>query len=269
MVMSTGEKVLEFTDLGVGLLNLLSKTNGKQRTSPSNVTANTVSTKGASEVIVDGIKVALKSFGVGNYDEAEFTKLFGQLTTSEKSDWTKLFHELETEERKALQLLIFLMAPEHEYETEEIAAVTNKDGKIEQPSKSIKRPIKKETDIRLEFMRGIIHTVNENGDNGPKIVAEMLRTNELVGSESAFKRFKETREKFIATFNLYLTKLNEKIPDRKIPVPMNLLSRFLNLMILGPKQIPEQIFQGEGWSFNPILRMLGTQIKRSKKCSRT
>lgn len=260
-----GTELIEVFDIGIGLLNLFKGSGGKSNNAG---TSSDSSKKGSAEMIVEGIKMALRSFGVGNYDEAEFTKLFGQLTTSEKSDWTKLFHELQIEERKALQLLIFLMDSENEFETEEITEVKGKDGAVIQPSKIIKRPIP-DKNIRIEFMRGIIRTINENGDDGPKIVAEMLRTNQLVGSESTFKRFKETREKFIATFNLYLAKLNEIIPDRKIPVSMNLVSRFFNHMIIGPKEIPESIFQDDGWFKNPILRMLGIQTKGSKKCSKT
>ena len=267
--MSKAELGLEVTDLIVGLLNLVKGSGVKNQTTSI---GNNTNSKSAIQTIVSAITAAYRSSGLSNYDEAMFANLFGQLNKDEQSGITKIFHEFETPERKALQLLIYLMDPVSEFETEETAAITSKDGTVTQPAKSIKRPIKKDKDVRLDFMRGLIRTMNENDADGAgaKVVADMLRTNQLVGSESAYMRFKETRDRFLATFNSYLVLYNQKLAKMSEPVPVNLFLRIINLLLAGGAENAEPIFQvrSDGWDaiWKSPLRMLGIQTKRSKKC---
>ncbi len=250
--MGTGEKFLEIGNLVASVMTLLQGRKGGHSAGAGPSGAS----KGSTEVLTEAVKGMLKAFGVGNYDEAEYAKLYGALSYEEQKVWTELFAEFSHDERKALQLLIFLMEPN--METEHFSAVTGKDGVVTKPESTIMRPVKDEN-VRLDFMKRTIESIRAHGEGGAKVVADMLRTNELVGDGSAFVKFKETRQKVIAEFTKQLARLNTFAEK---PVPMSLIGRFFNLLLIGPKKVPEPIFQNDGAKsfLNIPLRMLGIRV---------
>lgn len=253
--MGTGEKILEMSNLAASLLTLFQGRKGGHVTGHGGAST----AKGGIEVLTEALKGMLKTFGVGNYDEAEYAKLYGELSYEDQREWTALFSEFTHDERKSLQLLIFLMEPR--METEHVPAVTGKDGVVSKPESTISRPVKDEN-VRLEFMRSTIASVRAHGDGGARAVADMLRTNELVGDGSAFAKFKETRHNVVAEFTRQLALFNAFAVK---PVPMSIVGRFFNLLLIGPKKVPEPIFQNDGWKsiLNIPLRMLGIRTTRS------
>ena len=251
--MGTGEKILELSNLAASLLTFMQ---GRKAGHGTGASSSSAAPKGGIEVITEAIKGMLKAFGVGNYDEAEYGKLFGQLSYEDQREWTALFAELTHDERKSLQLLIFLMEPR--METEHVPPIIGKDKVITKPESTITRPVKDEN-VRLQFMQSTIASIRAHGDGGAKAVAGMLRTNELVGDGSAFAKFKETREKAFNEFKHQLALLTN-FADK--PVPMSLIGRFFNLFLIGGK-VPEPIFQGDGLIKKPLLRMLGIRTQRS------
>ena len=107
-------------------------------------------------------------------------------------------------------------------------------------------------------MRSLLTTMSELGVNGHKKVAEMLRTNQIVGDKSILARIAEKKNSYKSSAQSYFARKSQ-------PVPVNIISRGFNSILAGGGENAEPIFQGDG-VINTIRRIFGMKTKRSTKC---
>jgi hypothetical protein len=132
-------------------------------------------------------------------------------------------------------------------------------------------------DMRINTLKGIAELINDDLSNVADI-ALMLRDEGALGSENkALRAYRSGVERLQSglcrlfevdtpdkiTMNVVSAKLEawtrSEPPE---PVPMGLIDRFLNRLIMSDnKEVPEPIFQNDG-SGKAFLRMLGVKTTR-------
>lgn len=195
------------------------------------------------------------SLGFTKFDETALAMVVARLTKEELAAWTLIQRKLTDEEKEFLRIVIALM--ENETIVERIPAKKEGD-KVVEPPKVIERT-NTENDIRLEFIRKLCALIPEAEEaareKAAEDVANMLRENNLTGSERTFERFRKIRgwlEKQIAgilgaedfsmvTGELVRQKLLEwnNALKETAPAKRGIMERLVGLAYIGP-QTPAQ-----------------------------
>jgi hypothetical protein len=205
--------------------------------------------------------------------EAKHTKL----EPTEAKKIAALIKEMEPKERIVFRLSLFLMLPEVKVTTTPERKEKGPDGK-ERVVKAVTSTTERTgVDMRINTLKGIAALINDDPSNVAD-VALMLRDEGVLGSENkALRAYRSGVAKLQSGLcqlfevdtpdKLTMNVVSEKIaawarsapPE---PVPMSLIDRFLNLLIVSDnKEVPEPIFQNDG-SGKAFLRMLGIKTTR-------
>jgi hypothetical protein len=256
---------------------------------------------GANGTVSKGFLVTLAEIGVkwweesgGSFkDESELMKsLHGdtaakhtKLEQAEAKKIVALIKAMEPKERVVFRLSLFLMKPEvAEVKTPEKKA-KDAEGKERVTQAASSKFERTGVDMRINTLKGIAELINDDLCNVADI-ALMLRDEGALGSENkALRAYRSGVEQLQSglcrlfevdtvadiTMSVVSTKLEawtRRVPP--VPVPMSIIGRFFNMLLMGNKAIPEPIYQSQdgGWKswkgyYKPILRMLGIQTKRS------
>lgn len=201
-----------------------------------------------------------------------------KLEPDESRKMAALIEAMEPRERIVFRLALFLIEPETTVVTSPAKKETGKDGKERIIKEATSTTERTGVDMRINTLKGIASLVDSDLGNVEE-VTRILRGEGVLGSENkALRAFQGGVDKLQAglcrllevstidevTSELVLSKIDAWAKSNYAPVPMSLVGRGFNMLIIGNKEIPEAILQGDGIG-NALLRMLGVQTKGSKR----
>lgn len=188
-----------------------------------------------------------------------------------------LIEDMAPKERIIFRLALFLIEPETKVVTIPAKKETGKDGKERITKEATSTTERTGIDMRINTLKGIASLIDDNLGNINE-VTRMLRGEGVLGGENkALRAYNSGVDKLQAglcrlfevntidevTAELISQKINSWAKSNFAPVPMSLVGRCFNVLIIGNKENPEPIFQKDG-AGNAVLRMLGVQTKRRK-----
>jgi hypothetical protein len=271
----------ELPAIALGLANLF-----QSRRSEGNHSSGASGGPASKSFLVTLAEIGVKWWeqsGGSMKDEAELLKtLHGdtgakhtKLELGESKKIAALIGAMEGRERVVFRLALFLMEPEIKVITTPERKEKDKDGKERVVKAATSTTERTGVDMRINTLTGIAALINDDLSNVAE-VALMLRDEGTLGSENKTLRLYrggvlrlqkglcqlfgvDTIDK--VTTELVSAKIGVWVNKKPTPVPMSLLGRCFNALLIGSKEIPEPIFQGDGPS-NVFLRMLGIQTKK-------